>query len=117
MHFTLMFYEGPEDFAARKDPARQEEYLAGWSHYVHALFESGVVVGSAGLDAPETAATLLRRNGEMYVEDGPFSKAKEQIGGFFVIDVPDLETALEWASRGPVNAVEVRGNLPPMKRS
>ncbi|UUZ81928.1 YciI family protein [Paenibacillus sp. P26] len=115
MHFTLMFYESPEDFAARKDPAKQQEYLAGWSHYVNALRESGVVVSGFGLHAPETVATVVRRNGEMLVEDGPFSETKEQIGGLFVIDVPDLETALEWASRGPVNAVEVRENLLPMK--
>jgi hypothetical protein len=115
MQFTFMFYESPEDFAARKDPAKQEEYLAGWSHYVHALLESGVVVSGFGLHDPETAATVLHRNGEMFVEDGPFSETKEQIGGLFVIDVPDLETALEWAARGPVNAVEVRENLPPMQ--
>lgn len=65
--------------------------------------------------APETAATVLRRNGEMFVEDGPFSETKEQLGGVFVIDVSDLETALEWAARAPVNAIEVRENLPPMK--
>lgn len=115
MHFTLMFYENPEDFAARKDPAKQQEYLAGWSHYVHALRESGVVVSGFGLQAPETAATVLRRNGEMFVEDGPFSETKEQLGGVFVIDVSDLETALEWAARAPVNAIEVRENLPLMK--
>lgn len=72
-------------------------------------------MSGSGLHAPETAATMLRRNGEMFVEDGPFSETKEQIGGLFVIDVPDLETALEWASREPVNAVEVRQNLPPLK--
>jgi hypothetical protein len=115
MHFTLMFYESPEDFATRKNPDRQQEYLAGWSHYVHALRESGVVVSGFGLYAPETAATILRRDGEIFVQDGPFSETKEQIGGLFVLDVPDVETALEWAARGPVNAVEVRQNLPSMK--
>ncbi|TCZ78152.1 YciI family protein [Paenibacillus albiflavus] len=115
MHFSLMFYESPEDFAARKDPARQEEYLAGWSHYVHALRESGIVVSGFGLHAPETAATLLRRDGDMFVQDGPFTETKEQLGGLFVIDVPDLDTALEWAARAPVNAVEVRQNLPSLK--
>ncbi|MFC5407509.1 YciI family protein [Cohnella soli] len=115
MQFTLMFYESPEDFAARSDPAKQQEYLAGWSHYVKAILESGVVVSGCGLHAPETATTVRRRNGEMFVEDGPFSETKEQIGGIFVIEVPDLDTALEWAARSPVNAAEVRENLPPMR--
>ncbi|MET3293231.1 UNVERIFIED_CONTAM: hypothetical protein ABID98_005954 [Brevibacillus sp. OAP136] len=115
MHFTLLFFESPEDFAARKDPARQQEYLAGWSHYVHALRESGVVVSGFGLHAPETAATVQRRDGDMFVQDGPFTETKEQLGGLFVIDVPDLDSALEWAVRAPVNAVEVRQNLPAIK--
>jgi hypothetical protein len=115
MHYTLLFYESPEDFAARTDPSRQQEYLAGWTHYVKALRESGIVVSGSGLYAPETATTVRRRDGEMLVQDGPVTETKEQIGGFFVIDVPDLETALEWAARGPVNAVEVRQNIPSIK--
>ncbi|MET3852423.1 MULTISPECIES: YciI family protein [unclassified Paenibacillus] len=115
MSYTLMFYESQEDFAARMDPARQQEYLAGWTHYVHALRQSGIVVFGSGLQAPETAATMKRRGGEMAVQDGPFPETKEQLGGIFVIDVPDLETALEWAARGPVDTVEVRQNLPALK--
>jgi hypothetical protein len=115
MSYTLMFYESQEDFAARMDPARQQQYLAGWKHYVHALRESGIVLFGSGLHAPETAATMKRRGGEMVVQDGPFSETKEQLGGIFVIDVPDLDTALEWAARGPVDTVEVRQNLPAMK--
>ncbi|WP_248925636.1 YciI family protein [Paenibacillus hamazuiensis] len=115
MHYTILFYETPEDFARRSDPERQQEYLAGWSHYVKALRESGIVVSGAGLDAPSTAASLRRHGGEMRVQDGPVTETKEQLGGFFVIDVPDLDAALEWAARCPNNAVEVRRNLPPMK--
>ncbi|CAM3615248.1 hypothetical protein PALU110988_30360 [Paenibacillus lupini] len=63
MNYTLMFYESQDDFAARKDPARQEEYLANWMHYVHALREAGVVVFGSGLYAPETAATVHLSSG------------------------------------------------------
>lgn len=115
MHFSLLFYESQEDFANRSNPEKQQEYLAGWSHYVNALRSSGIVVSGAGLFPPETAATLLRQGGEVRVQDGPFSEAKEQLGGIFVIDVPDQDTALEWASRSPVRAVEVRQNLPSLK--
>lgn len=115
MHYTLLFYETPDDFARRSDPAKRESHLAGWSHYVHALRDSGLVVSGAGLYPPETAAVLRKRDGEMVVQDGPVTGTKEQLGGFFVIDVPDLDAAMEWAARGPTEAVEVRQNLPAMK--
>jgi len=115
MSYTLMFYESQDDFAARTDPERQKEYLAGWTHYVHALREAGIVVFGSGLHAPDKAATMKRRGGELAVQDGPFAETKEQLGGIFVIDVPDLDTALEWAARGPVDTVEVRENLPALK--
>jgi len=115
MHYTLLFYESPEDFSARTDPSRQQAYLAGWTHYVKALREAGIVVSSSGLYPPETATTLRRRDGELLVQDGPVTETKEQIGGLFIIDVPDLDKALEWAARSPVNAVEVRQNIPQIK--
>jgi hypothetical protein len=115
MHYTLLFYESPEDFSLRTDPLKQKEYSASWSHYVNALRESGIVVIGSGLYPPETATTLRRRDGEMLVQDGPITETKEQLGGFFIIDVPDLDIALEWAARCPNSTVELRRNLPPMK--
>jgi hypothetical protein len=118
MHYTLLFYERPEDFSLRTDPERQQEYWAAWPHYVKALHEAGVVVvvGGAGLQSPETATTLwLRHDGKPLVQDGPVADTKEQLGGFFIIDVPDLDTALAWAARCPIppsNVVEVRPNMP-----
>lgn len=114
MHYALLFYESPEEFSLRTDPLRQE-YAASWSHYVKALRESGIVVSGAGLCAPETAASIRRRDGEMLVQDGPITETKEQLGGFFIIDVPDTDTALEWAARCPSIAVEVRQTIPPIK--
>lgn len=115
MSYTLMLFESKEDFAARTDPAQQEAYLAGWRHYTRALQEAGIVVFGAGLYAPETAATMKRHGGETVVQDGPFAETKEQLGGIMVIDVPDIDTALEWAARAPVATVEVRQNIPPLK--
>jgi hypothetical protein len=119
MHYTLLFYESTEDINLRTDPHQKQEYWAAWPLYVKALYDAGVVVSSAGLQSPEMATTLrLRRDGEPLVQDGPIANTKEQLGGFFIIDVPDLDTALEWATRCPVppgNAVEIRPNLQPMK--
>jgi hypothetical protein len=95
MHYTLLFYQSPDDFAARTDPEKHQAFWASFMPYMKALKDAGVVVAGAGLQPP----------------------AKEQLGGFFIIDVPDLDTALEWAARYPVGAggvVEVRPNLPPM---
>ena len=56
------------------------------------------------------------RDGRRVVQDGPYADTKEQLGGFFMIDVPDLDTALDWAARYPADIgglVEVRPNIPP----
>jgi hypothetical protein len=118
MNYTLLFYQTPSDFAARTDPKKREAFWAGFLPYMKALQEAGVVVAGAGLQPPESATTLkLRDDGTRAVQDGPFADTKEQLGGFFIINVPDLDTALGWAARYPSSAggvVEVRPNLPPM---
>jgi hypothetical protein len=58
------------------------------------------------------------RDGVRQVQDGPFPETKEQLGGFFVVDVPTLDDALQWAARAPcasTGGVEVRPELPPMQ--
>jgi hypothetical protein len=74
--------------------------------------EAGVWVFAGGLHAPDTATVLRpQENGEVLVTDGPFAEGKEHVGGFSIIDVPDLDAALEWGRRLSVAAtlpVEVR---------
>ena len=117
MQYVLLMTESSEDFAARTDPARADAYWAAWSAYLTAIHESGIFLSGAGLQPPETATTLRVRGGSTEVQDGPFADVKEHLGGVFVIDVPDLDTALEWAARSPsavVGSVEVRPVLPPI---
>jgi hypothetical protein len=61
---------------------------------------------------PTFSATTVRvRDGRRDVQDGPYADTKEQLGGYYVIDVPDLDAALEWAAKNPAastGAVEVR---------
>jgi hypothetical protein len=67
--------------------------------------------GGKGLEPPSTGTTVRLRDGERIVQDGPYADTKEQLGGFFVIDVPDLDAALDWAARCPAatdGVVEVR---------
>jgi hypothetical protein len=82
-----------------------------WGAYTRALVDAGILVGGEALHPPATATTLRLSDGRREVQDGPYAATKEQLGGFFVIDVPDLDTALEWAARNPAassGAVEVR---------
>lgn len=115
MQYMLMFYETADDMA-RRDDARAPEYFAGWQAYLKALSASGVVVSGAGLKLPATATSLRLRGDKRLVQDGPFADSKEQLGGFFVIDVPNLDSALEWAARCPCassGGVEIRPTMTP----
>jgi hypothetical protein len=117
MHYMLIFNETAENFALRDVPAEANAYWGAWSAYVGALNGSGLVVSGNGLQAPHTATTVRVRDGVRQVQDGPFADTKEQLGGYFIIDAPDLDTALDWAARSPsasYAAVEVRPVLPPM---
>lgn len=117
MQYLLIANETESDFAQRDDPESAGAYWAAWTGFIAALAESGVMTGAGGLQPPSTATTVRTRDGELVVEDGPFADTKEQLGGYFVIDVADLDAALAWARRCPSASsasVEVRPLLPPM---
>jgi len=107
----LLIYESADNFAARTDPARRDALFGAYRAYTQALTEAGVFVGGAPLQPPQHAATVRQRDGARQVQDGPFAEAKEQLGGYYVIDVASLDQALEWAARCPAasyGTVEVR---------
>ncbi len=105
----LIFARPPEAMGAAAD-------LAAWMAYMDAMRQAGVMRGGQRLTSPETATTLRLKAGTRQVQDGPFADTHEQLGGFVVIEVPDMEAALAWAARCPGavdGAVEVRPLLPP----
>ena len=111
MHYMLILSEPAHVFDERDDPAKAGEYWSAWGAYVAAVHQSGTFVSGNGLQAPRTGTVVRVRDGKRQVQDGPFADTKEQLGGYFILDVPDLETALEWAARSPSAAtasVEVR---------
>jgi len=73
--------------------------------------DSGVWVFAGGLHTPDTATVVRSQDGEILTTDGPFPEAKEQIGGFWVIEADNLDSALDWASQATIacrGPVEVR---------
>ncbi len=111
MQYLLLAMEGAGDFAARTDPERAGDYWSAWSVYIAALEASGVLRGAGGLESPDVASTVRIIDGGRVVQDGPFADSKEHLGGYFVIEVDDLDHALDWAAKCPsagYACVEVR---------
>jgi hypothetical protein len=111
MKYMLVMTEPVAELEKRNDPEQASAYWGSWNDYISALAKSGVMLRGDGLQLPHTATTVRVRDGKRVVQDGPFADTKEQFGGYFVIDVPDLDTALDWAAKSPAarcGAVEVR---------
>jgi hypothetical protein len=106
MKFVLLLYE---DDAERVK--KSEEEVGVCVAYAEAMRKAGILGGGERLRPAATAATVRMSDGRLRVLDGPYSEAKEQLGGFHIIDVPDLDAALAWAARCPSalrGVVEVR---------
>jgi hypothetical protein len=109
MKYAILVYQTPDEFAERGETPGQ--YSAVYAAYAESMSEAGVFAGGTGLLPPDTATTLRVRSGSRQVLDGPNADAKEQLGAFFLVDLPDLDAALDWAAKCPAaarGAVEVR---------
>ena len=110
MQYIILNYVPPAE-NADADAVRAAADGELWGADTRALVDAGILVGGEALHPSGTATTLRLSGGRREVQDGPYAATKEQLGGFYVIDVPDLDTALEWAARNPAassGAVEVR---------
>lgn len=110
MQYLLTIYN-EESAWGKMPPEQQQQGIAAYGAYTEALKAAGVWVGSNRLRPSSTATTLRATNGKTQVLDGPFAESKEQLAGYYMIDVPDLDAALSWAGRCPAvqhGAVEVR---------
>ena len=113
MKYALLIYS----------PASAEEYATGyrrvtaagtWTDYTQAAKDAGVLLGAEQLTHTETATSVRFRGEDKLITDGPFMETKEHLLGFYLIDVPDLDTALDWARQMPVRdgqTVEVRAAM------
>lgn len=110
MRYTFLLYTDPTDFADMTE-ADWGPIQQAYGAYIGALKEAGVFVDTDWLQPVATATTLSLKSGEKVIQDGPFAETKETLGGFFAIDVPDLDTALAWAEKCPAaktGKVEIR---------
>jgi hypothetical protein len=110
MKYILMDYVGEAGWPALTK-AEQEHWLGAYIAYVEAMKTAGVLVQGTGLQPTSTATTVRVAGGKTQVLDGPYADSKEQLGGFHIIDVADLDAAISWAARCPTalhGVVEVR---------
>jgi len=110
MKYMLLIY-GNEAAMHAASQSDATQMLAAYGAYTEALKKAGVIVGGDRLRPTNTATTVRVSGGKTKVLDGPYAETKEQLGGFYIIDVPDLDAALSWAARCPAashGTVEVR---------
>jgi hypothetical protein len=89
----------------------QLHWLGAYKAYMEAMTKAGVLKSSSGLRPTSSATTVRVANEKTQVLDGPYADSKEQLGGFHIIEVDDLDAAISWAARSPTalhGVVEVR---------
>ena len=114
MQYLLMLYSDESAWAAMS-PEQQQQGYAAYRAYRDALESSGVLVGSNRLRPAPTATTIRTTNSKLQVLDGPFIDSKESLGGYFLIEAPDLDAALAWAAKclgAHHGSIEVRAIWP-----
>ncbi|MBK7862911.1 MAG: YciI family protein [Archangiaceae bacterium] len=110
MKYLLLVYRSEAEHA-KLSPTEQQAVTADYMSYARGLAEAKVLVGAEQLQRASSATTVRTRSGKTTRTDGPFAETKEQLGGYFFIDVPNLEAALDWAAKCPgakQGCIEVR---------
>jgi len=110
MQYLLMLYAA-ESEAAQRTPDEMQARIAAYGAYTRALDEAGVLVGRDRLQPVASATTVRVADGKTEVLHGPYADTREQLGGYYLIDVADLDVAISWATRCPGashGSVEVR---------
>jgi hypothetical protein len=110
MQYMLLIFDDERVWAGMDEEERGRLYEA-YGAYTSELRESGALVNADQLQSSGTATLVRVRDGETLTTDGPFAETKEQLGGYYLIDVESLDEAIEWAARIPAaakGAIEVR---------
>ena len=110
MRYALLIYASEQDWASQSEEQAQAQFQ-DYMSFTKDIVDRGIYQSGEALQPTATATTVRVREGETLSTDGPFAETKEQLGGFWVIEVADLDAALAWAAKGSEacrNPVEVR---------
>ena len=110
MQYLLLIY-GNEGAMLSASNDVVDRIKAAYVAYTDAMKQAGIYLGGNRLQPTSSATTVRAPTGKTNVVDGPYAETKEQLGGYFMIEAPDLDTALSWAGRCPgaaYGAIEVR---------
>ena len=110
MQYMMLVYSNEKGWL-QLTPEQQKQGMAAYMAYDEALRNAGVLLGSNRLRNTDAATTVKVTDGKTQVLNGPYVDTKEQLGGYFLIEAPDLDAAIAWAARCPGashGAVEVR---------
>jgi len=108
MKYTLRIYGAEKDYAALSEDAGKEMYAG---HFAFIDKNGPVITSSAELQSVTSATTVRTEDNGRVVTDGPFAEAAEQLGGFYIVDAPDLDAAVAMAKQIPSlpgHCIEIR---------
>ena len=110
MRYMLMIYS-PESYYATLDDEAMGALMGGYEAFTSDLQAAGALLGAERLQPTPTATSVRVRDGETATTDGPFAETKEAFGGYYLIEVPDLDEAIAWAAKIPTagyGSIEIR---------
>jgi hypothetical protein len=101
MRFIITARPGDDTKPADPNAPLDEKLFSEYMRFNEDMHKAGVLVAAEGLNPAGKAARVEVKKGRRAVVDGPFTESKELVGGFYILDVPSLEVAIEWALRAP----------------
>lgn len=110
MQYLLLIYDDEKNMANQTE-AQMAQVIDEYNQFTQSIIAGGYYKGGEALKPVATAKTVRVRNGEAITTDGPFAETREQLGGYYLVDAPDLETAISIAKRIPsakTGSIEVR---------
>lgn len=107
MRFVVLLH-GDDKAWEQEDEAERAEKARRHEAFTAATRERGQVLAGEELSAVAAATTVRRRDGQVTVSEGPFAETVEQLGGFYLLDVPDLDTVLDLVAMLPEDTIEIR---------
>jgi hypothetical protein len=110
MQYLLMVYRNDAEFG-KMDAAERKNVTAEYGSFTQSIIQSGHFKAGDGLQPTSTATTVRVRDGKTLTTDGPFAETREQLGGYYLVEAKDLDTALAIAARIPgakTGSIEVR---------